>query len=61
MAPMDFYSEMKFCTRCKKYVRYLMSVHNSYCSECGEIVTLFSKEDGERFQKVVERNKYIAS
>jgi len=58
---MDFYSEKKWCDKCGRYVNYLMSVQHSYCIECGEIVTLFSKEDAEKFHQVVEKNKYKAS
>ena len=61
MGHMDFYSELKWCNKCKKYVRYLMSIHQSYCIECGSPVTMFNKEDNEKFQKLVEKNKYKAS
>ncbi len=61
MDKMDFYTEKKWCPRCRKYVFYLMSVKHSYCVECGEPVTIFSEEEKEKFHKLVEKNKYKAS
>jgi len=58
---MDFYSEKKWCEKCGRYVHYLMSMQHSYCVECGEIVTIFNKEDAEEFHKLVEKNKFKAS
>ncbi|HPF15197.1 MAG: hypothetical protein H6830_12730 [Planctomycetes bacterium] len=49
MESIDFYNDTKFCPKCMRYVRYLMSIHTSYCTECGGEVRLFSKEDWEEF------------
>lgn len=47
----DYYGEKKFCKKCDKYVRFLMSIHHSYCIDCGSIVYLFSQKDKKRFFK----------
>ena len=47
----DFYGEKKFCKKCGKYVRFLMSIHHSYCIDCGSIVFLFSQKDKKKFFK----------
>jgi putative FmdB family regulatory protein len=31
----DYYSDLKYCSKCDKYVTYLMGVEHSYCTECG--------------------------
>ena len=49
----DFYSEKKFCGRCGRYVRYLVSLTRSYCAVCGEPVNLFSKEDWRKFRRPI--------
>jgi len=59
--PNDYYSENKWCNRCRAYVRYMMSLEHSYCVQCGGQVTLFSQEDKEKFQKSLERKKFKAS
>lgn len=51
MAEGDYYSERKWCRRCGRNVRYLMSVHHSYCFYCGGVVTLFSKDQWRRFNR----------
>ena len=45
----DFYSDRKFCPRCRDYVSYLQSVEHSYCVHCGEQVRLFSDQDWSSF------------
>ena len=45
----DFQSEKKWCEKCGRYQRYLMSVNESFCVECGSKVRLFSKADSEAF------------
>ncbi len=49
MTNSNFYSDTKYCTRCAEYVRYLQSVHESYCAECGAKVKLFSSADRKSF------------
>ena len=44
----DFYGEKKFCKKCSKYVRFLMSIYHSYCIDCGSIVSLFSTKDKKK-------------
>ena len=61
MGHMDFYREKKWCSGCREYVRYLMSVNNSFCVNCGTQVRLFSKADTERFTDEVKRHKWQAS
>jgi len=58
---MDFYNETKWCPKCKDYVRYMMSVNASYCSECGTPVRLFNKEDLVRFNADLEKRRWKAS
>ena len=53
----DYYGEKKWCRRCGRNVRYLMSVHHSYCAHCGSVVTLFSKDQWRRFNKHLEALK----
>ena len=57
----DFYQEKKWCVTCNDYVRYLMSVNQSYCAKCGTQVRLFSKEDAQRFSADLEKRKWRAS
>ena len=57
----DFYNELKWCDNCGDYVRYMMSVNHSHCTECGSRVRLFSKEDSKRFSEQVEKRKWKAS
>jgi len=58
---MDYYSETKWCPKCKTYVRYMMSVDGSYCAECGGPVRLFNKEDLDRFTQDMEKRRWKAS
>ncbi len=48
---MDFYDDRKYCDRCKRYVRYLTSMNQSYCINCDGKVTVFSKKDMKAFHK----------
>jgi len=48
---MDFYGERKYCPRCRRYVRFLMSTNHSYCVHCDQKVQIFSKEDLKKFHK----------
>lgn len=47
----DYYGDKKWCRRCRRNVRYLMSVNYSYCIHCGNVVTLFSEERRRRFNR----------
>lgn len=53
----DFYSDLKYCTTCLKYVSYMMSMDHSYCCECGQRVKLFSNEDWSNFHDSIARAK----
>lgn len=57
MEPRDYYSDLKYCDHCDKYVPYLMSVDHSYCAECGQRVRLFSKEDWSTFNEALKNQK----
>ena len=48
---MDFYSERKWCKRCRKYVRFLMSNTYSYCIHCDNKVYLFNPSDMAKFKR----------
>jgi hypothetical protein len=54
MDHLDYYSDRKFCTHCKTYVPYLMSVDHSYCAECGNEVRLFSEADWTAFNQSMQ-------
>jgi len=53
----DYYSDRKFCSHCKEYVTYLMSVEHSYCARCGNQVRLFSKEDWSTFHEQMQERR----
>ena len=53
----DYYSDLKFCVKCDKYVSYLMSMDHSYCTECGQRVKLFSQADWTDFHETLKNNK----
>lgn len=57
----DFYHDKKWCGQCNDYVRYLMSINYSFCTDCGAQVKLFSKDDAERFSTEVEKRKWKIS
>lgn len=57
MEPRDYYSDLKYCDHCDKYVSYLMSVDHSYCAECGQRVRLFSQEDWSSFNDALKNQK----
>lgn len=58
---MDFYTETKWCTTCKTYVRYIMSVNASYCVHCGATVRMFNPEDSQRFSNDMEKKRWKVS
>ena len=53
----DYYSDLKYCSKCGKYVPYLMGVEHSYCTECGSRVRLFSQRDWADFNENLTRQK----
>jgi hypothetical protein len=55
---MNFDDELKWCPRCRKYVKYLQSYDYSYCIACGGKVHMFSREDWELFQKRLKRKDH---
>jgi len=57
----DFYQEMKWCPKCNGYVRYMMSVNQSFCADCGGPVKIFNKEDLAKFRVDLERRKWKVS
>jgi hypothetical protein len=57
MEPSDFYSDLKHCPKCDKYVTYLMGVEHSYCTQCGGRVRLFSQTDWTSFSENLSRNR----
>jgi len=57
MEQADFYSDLKFCSKCDKYVPYLMGVEHSYCTECGGRVRLFSQPDWVMFTENLARQR----
>lgn len=61
MSNQDYYGERKWCDNCRTYVRYLMSVDHSFCTDCGHKVRLFSQDDARRFLETVQRHRWQAS
>ncbi len=53
----DYYTDLKFCAKCDKYVPYLMGVEHSYCTECGGRVRLFSQQDWDAFTENLARQR----
>ncbi|MCP3916407.1 MAG: hypothetical protein GY711_12690 [bacterium] len=51
MDNLDYYSDHKYCPTCDKYVSYLMSIEQSFCTQCGSEVRLFSKDDWQEFNE----------
>jgi len=51
---MDFYGELKWCPKCRRYVNYLLSTYSSFCVKCGTAVQLMSKADLKKFKKQSE-------
>ena len=54
----DFDTDRKWCEKCNAYIRYMMSVDHSYCTECGSKVRLFSKADAEAFGDEVTKRRW---
>ena len=53
-----FHSDTKYCPCCDAYVRYLASLEQSYCVECGSgDVRMFSDSDWTAFQEKMEARK----
>ncbi len=59
LIPHDFYSEKKWCPKCRKYVPYLVSLEKCYCARCGHPVTLFSEEDKKKFKKALDKKRAV--
>ena len=49
MEQRDYYNDLKYCSKCDKYVSSLMGMEHSYCIECGNRVRLFSETDWVAF------------
>ena len=45
----DFYTDERYCPRCKTQVQYLLALEASYCVHCGSTVRLWNAEDQARF------------
>ncbi|MCA8958069.1 MAG: hypothetical protein KDC87_18480 [Planctomycetes bacterium] len=58
MSTQDYENDKKWCEKCKRYQRYLMSVDRSYCVDCGSEVRLFSKEDAVAFGRDLEKRRW---
>ena len=53
----NYYEENKYCPQCDDYVRFLQSLAESYCVECGGKVSLFSKKDKQSFMRSLNAAK----
>ena len=49
---MNYYDDVKWCPKCKRYVRYMMSLHTSFCVNCDSKVIIFNRKDMKRFHEV---------
>ena len=61
MSERNFDNETKWCDKCNRYQRYLMSVNHSFCIECGEKVRLFSKDDSKQFGEELQQRRWRVS
>ncbi|MFN0242716.1 MAG: hypothetical protein ACKVWV_07465 [Planctomycetota bacterium] len=57
MEPRDYYTDLKYCAKCEKYVSYLAGMEHSYCTDCGTRVRLFSENDWTAFNDSLARQK----
>ena len=53
----DFYNDRKYCEDCCEYVPYLQGMEQSYCTQCGSQVRLFSAEDWDEFQTSLKERR----
>jgi hypothetical protein len=56
----EFYRETKWCEHCQAQVRYLASVNQSYCIDCGNRVRLFRKDEQTKVLEAAQRHRYQA-
>lgn len=47
---MPFHDEFKWCKRCRRRVRFLLSLTGSYCIHCGGEVFFFNDTDRQRLR-----------
>jgi hypothetical protein len=52
----DFDDDLRYCPSCRDYVRYLRSLEQSYCAECGGRVHLFARDDLARLREGITRD-----
>jgi hypothetical protein len=57
----SFDEDLRFCTDCRRYVRYLRSPMQSYCTECGAAVRIYSPEDMAEFKKATRHEEVLTS
>ncbi len=48
---MNFYSDFKWCEKCRKYVLYLVSLDSSHCIYCDAKVVVYNRADLKRFHR----------
>lgn len=46
----DYDTDRKYCPTCGDYVPFLQSLEQSFCIQCGGLVSLFSEDDWTRFR-----------
>lgn len=52
-----YYNSKKYCPSCREYVRFLQSIDESFCVECGSKVQLFSTKDKKAFIEGLKAEK----
>lgn len=52
-----FQYDQEYCPCCASYVKYLASIENSYCIECGSEVRMFSDADWSAFKDKMQARK----
>jgi len=57
MQPHHYYNTQKYCSHCRDYVRFLQSLDQSYCVDCGAKVRLFSPNDKKTFLAGIKASK----
>jgi hypothetical protein len=56
-ANIHYYNTKKYCPSCREYVRFLQSIDDSFCVECGSKVRMFSTADKTAFMDGLQKDK----
>ena len=56
-ANIHYYNTKKYCPTCREYVRFLQSLDESFCVDCGSKVRLFSSADKRSFLHSLKQDR----